>query len=68
MNWFADQRQAWIAETVHIFGFINRSHLMRKFDISMPQAASDLALFQKENPGAIRYNKSAKRYEPPGEW
>jgi hypothetical protein len=31
--WFEQQRMDWIAETLRIFGFINREHLMRKFGI-----------------------------------
>jgi len=63
-NWFVRHRQEWIAETLRVFGFINREHIERKFGISTPQASLDLQLFQSENPGAITYNKSSKRYEP----
>ena len=64
MNWFAKHRQKWIAETLRVFGFINRQHLMRKFGVSMPQASADLAEFQRRNPGAIVYDKSKKCYVP----
>lgn len=63
MRWFENHRQEWIAETVYIFGFINRVHIQRKFCVSTPQAACDLRTFQKNNPRAIVYNKTAKRYE-----
>lgn len=59
-------RQEWIAETLRIFGFINREHLKRKFGVSTPQASYDLALYMREHPGAITYNQSAKRYEATG--
>lgn len=62
-RWFFVQRQQWIAETIRVFGFINREHIEKKFGISTPQASLDLAQFQRENPDAIAYNKSAKRYE-----
>jgi hypothetical protein len=62
-NWFVRHRQEWIAETVRVFGFINREHIERKFGISTPQASYDLSQFQSENPDAIQYNKSSKRYE-----
>lgn len=62
-NWFVRQRQEWIAETVRVFGFINREHIERKFGISTPQASMDLRQYQDEHPGAIDYNRSAKRYE-----
>lgn len=62
-NWFAATRQAWIAEMLAIYGFINREHIMRKFGVSVPQASIDLRAFQDSNPNACRYNKTAKRYE-----
>ena len=63
MRWFEKHRIKWIAETVHIFGFINRSHIVKKFGVSIPQASYDLSKFQKDNPGVIKYNTSLKRYE-----
>lgn len=62
MNWFVRQRLDWIAETLRVFGFINREHLQRKFGISQPQASNDLAAFQQANPRAMTYDVSAKRY------
>lgn len=62
MSWFSDQRQAWIAETLHIFGFINRLHLMRKFHISNAQAALDIAAFTKSNPNAMTYDPKRRAY------
>lgn len=62
MRWFERYRQDWIAETLRIFGFINREHIMRKFGVSMPQASHDLNLFLKSNPNAMTYDASAKRY------
>lgn len=62
-NWFHQQRMDWIAETLRVFGFINREHLQRKFGISQPQASIDLRDFQRQHPHAMRYNPSAKRYE-----
>jgi hypothetical protein len=62
VNWFWDQRQRWIAETIGIFGFINREHIERKFGVSTPQASNDLRDFQRLHPGAIEYDKAAKRY------
>jgi hypothetical protein len=69
MNWFTNHRQEWIAETVRVFGFINREHIERKFGVSTAQASIDLREFQashpegESHPEAIHYNKSAKRYE-----
>ena len=63
MRWFEQQRMDWIAETLRIFGYINREHLCLKFGISLPQAANDFGQFQRERPGVMVYNKCAKRYE-----
>lgn len=62
MKWFEKERQQWITETLQIFGFIQRQHLMRKFGISIPQASADLKQYQKDNPGVMKYDSSAKRY------
>lgn len=62
MNWFAAQRQEWIAETVRVFGFINRAHLVRKFGISVPQASADLRDYQAAHPGMLVYDKTQKCY------
>lgn len=61
-RWFEQQRMDWIAETLRVFGFINREHLMLKFGISRPQASLDLTTFMLSNPGAMEYDLSAKRY------
>lgn len=62
MRWFEQTRQEWIAETLRVFGFIQRKHLIRKFGISTPQASADLQRFQGDHPHAIRYDASRKRY------
>lgn len=61
-RWFEQHRMEWIAETLRIFGFINREHIMRKFGVSMPQASADLRVFQRRQPGLMAYDLSAKRY------
>lgn len=62
-RWFEEHRQDWIAEVVRIFGFINRTHIQRKFGISTAQASIDLQTYQRRNPDAVSYNKTAKRYQ-----
>lgn len=62
MAWAEDYRQNWIAETLRVFGFINREHLMRKFGISTAQAAHDFTSFKERHPGAMTYDVSSKRY------
>ena len=63
MRWFEQHRQEWIEEILRVFGFINREHLERKFGVSVPQASKDLTTYQRNNPGAVIYNLSTKRYE-----
>ena len=60
MRWCEEQRIAWIAETLRVFGFIKREHLRRKFHISFPQASNDLVLFRRIYPKAMRYDASRK--------
>lgn len=62
MRWFEQHRQEWIAETLRVFGFINRDHIVRKFGVSTPQASKDLQTYQRANPGAIKYDLSEKCY------
>lgn len=62
MAWAEDYRQNWIAETLRVFGFIQRQHLCRKFGISTGQAAMDFRRFLAEQPSAMVYDKQAKRY------
>lgn len=61
-RWFKTYRMDWIAETLRIFGFINREHLMLKFGISTPQASKDLNDFLRANPDAMHYNIHLKKY------
>lgn len=61
-RWFEQHRMEWIAETLRVFGFINREHLQRKFGVSTPQASLDLAAFMRARPTAMFYDPSAKRY------
>lgn len=60
--WFKETRIAWIKESVEIWGYISRSQIMRKFDISKPQASHDLKLVQQRYPGLLIYDKSLKIY------
>ena len=64
-DWFKEQRQTWIAETLQVFGFIRREHIERKFRISTQQASIDLQTFRRDNPKAIEYDSSAKLYRSP---
>lgn len=62
MNWFQQQRMDWIAETLRVFGFINREHIQKKFGVSPAQAAVDLREFREHRPMAMHYDNQAKRY------
>jgi hypothetical protein len=61
MRWFQHQRIIWINESLYIFGYINREHIMKKFDVSVAQASLDLQICQELDP-QIKYNKRLKRY------
>lgn len=50
-------------EILHIFGFINRGHLIKKFGVSTQQASTDLNAFMRKYPGIMTYNPNTKRYE-----
>lgn len=62
-RWFKQYRMDWITETLRVFGFINREHLMRKFGISTPQASKDINDYLKLYPNTMLYNLSRKTYE-----
>lgn len=62
MTWCEQQRMDWIAESLRVYGFINRKHLMLKFGISQPQASKDLQIFLRDHPGAMRYDLTLKQY------
>lgn len=62
MNWFVEQRMAWIEEMLAVYGFINRVHLVRKFGISSAQAALDFNRFNEMHPDAMRYDNRKKIY------
>ncbi len=61
-GWFERQRLEWIWEMLVVYGFINRSHLQRKFQISNVQASNDLRTFMKQYPEAMVYDPSRKAY------
>lgn len=62
IGWFPAVRVSWIVESVRIFGFINREHVMRKFGISKPQASNDLRLVLSTYPKLMAYDSSRKAY------
>lgn len=62
MRWYTKQKMEWIAETLRVFGFINRMHFQLKFGVSAPQASHDIGDFQKLHPGVMRYDSTQKKY------
>lgn len=64
-KYFQRERLEWIKESLKVFGFINRAHIMRKFGLSLPQASADLTLFQQTYPKLIAYDPNAKVYYSP---
>ena len=63
-RWFKNYRMEWISESLRVFGFVNRKHIMAKFGLSMPQASIDLRDFQKLYPKVAEYDLSAKMFVP----
>jgi hypothetical protein len=61
-RWFVRYRMDWISEMLKIYGFINRHHLMRKFDISMPQASLDIRAYMEAHPDTMIYDMTKKQY------
>jgi hypothetical protein len=62
-DWYLDHRRQWILEMLDIYGFINRGHVVRKFGISEQQVAIDFRQLLKDEPDAMIYNVTTKRYE-----
>jgi len=62
MTWYTDHRMQWIAESLRIFGYINRGHIQQKFGLSQPQASADLRAFEHANPDLVEYDVRRKCY------
>lgn len=62
MTWFTEQRYAWIRESVEIFGYVNRGHIVHKFGITSQQASIDIREVQARWPDLMDYDRSGKRY------
>lgn len=61
-RWFKDRRQEFIAATLRQFGQVRRQDIMREFDVSLPQASTDIQAFLAASPAHARYDVSAKAY------
>ena len=63
MRWGVEKRLEFIEFRLFWEGGINRSDIINRFGISIPQASKDLTLYDKEASGNMIYDKSAKRYQ-----
>lgn len=62
MRWSAERRLEFIDFRLYWEGRINRRDLTEFFNISIPQASTDLKIYQERAPGNIEYDKSGKFY------
>ena len=62
MNWGVKQRLGFIEFRLFWEGTINRKDLIDTFDVSVPQASSDIKAYKKEAPGNLYYDKRLKQY------
>lgn len=62
MRWSVEQRLEFIEFRLFWDGQLNRSDLVEKFDISVPQASMDLARYRVLAPMNMFYNASRKTY------
>jgi hypothetical protein len=61
-SWSVRNRLEFIDLRLFWQGRINRSDIMNRFGVSMPQASKDLALFQAMAPDSLQYSLSEKKY------
>lgn len=59
----ADRRQWYIGQHLLKHGFINRLDVIQIFNVTPAVVSADIGAWMKNNPGAIAYNESRKRYE-----
>ncbi|MDF1594058.1 MAG: WYL domain-containing protein [Desulfobacterales bacterium] len=62
MRWSVERRLEFIDFRLYWEGRINRKDLTDFFNISVPQASSDLRIYQEKAPDNIDYDKSGKFY------
>jgi hypothetical protein len=61
-RWQVRQRMNFIKEHVIQHGMINRADIMKAFEVSMPQASTDIKNFIRVNPDFLIYDLSKKTY------
>jgi hypothetical protein len=62
MNWAQEQRLRFIEERLAANSPVNRSDLMDKFRISVPQATADINAYKNKAPRNMVYCTTAKAY------
>lgn len=62
LRWGIERRMAFLDACLFWSGQVNRSDLMERFGISVPQASFDLARYQELAPGNLIYDRSRKTY------
>ena len=62
LKWGVERRLEFIEFRLFWEGGVNRSDIIDKFEVSVPQASKDLTLYQERAPHNAIYDKSAKRY------
>lgn len=62
MRWSVENRLEFIEFRLFWDGWLNRSHLVDQFEVSVPQASADLSRYQEMAPGNLEYDPKAKRY------
>jgi predicted DNA-binding transcriptional regulator YafY len=63
-----ERRLEFIEYRLYWEGGVNRSDIIEKFGVSQPQASNDLTQYQRLAPDNIRYDTSAKQYQPTPEF
>ncbi len=64
IKWATEQRFQYLEQQAFWHGSLNRSDLIEKFGISVPQASKDLASYQKLHPSNLSYDASKRQYSP----
>jgi hypothetical protein len=62
-SYSARERLLFLERLAYWRGWVRRSDLCERFEISVPQASADISAYILRNPGALRYNLNRKRYE-----
>jgi predicted DNA-binding transcriptional regulator YafY len=61
-NWNARERLMHIERLAYWRGWVRRTDLCSRFEISIPQASADLGAYIRLNPSALHYDRISKRY------